>query len=398
MKFECEKSILLDAVRAAGAAVSAVNLPVEQNIRLHLNGKDLTVVGNDQNLTIQKQISVNGIEDGEICVPSKKTIDLVGALNQSTSIEIINVDDHASDSELPESPDFDDEELPATALAGSPVNIISGNTKYILHQFQASSSEMLEKNKDAAASKISAQKFIAGLKQVIGMTSTSPSRPALNGVYIAMEETGKTKCLRLVASDTFRLGISDLEGISLPGSEPVLIPAASLNRLISLIGEEEELEIFVEPTQASFVFGNTTIVTQLLPAEFPEYKKLLPDDYPDILTVSRDGLSAALMRVAIMARDDENQLVRAVLKKDSMDLSAQDKKTGSGLDTIPASFSGEEISVGFNAVFMQEILKNLPDKEITAALNGALKPIHIKGTETSGFQALLMPVRLRPDS
>ncbi len=397
MKFECEKSSLLDAVKAAGSAVTGVNLPVEQNIRMHLKGKELTVVGNDQNITIQKIISVNGKEDGEVCLPSKKIIDLVAALNQSADIETINIDDNVSGDELPEPADSDEEELPAV-MAGSPVNIISGDTKYKLHQFQASGFEILTKNKDASPSKVDAQKFVAGLKQVIGMTSNSASRPALGGVNISMEEAGKKKYLRLVASDTFRLGISDLEGISIPGEDSVLVPAGTLNRLTALIGDEEELEISIEPTQASFAFGNTTIVTQLLPAEFPDYKKLLPDDYPDTLTVSIQDLSAALNRVAVMASDDENQLIRAVLKKDSIDLSAQDKKTGSGSDTIKATFSGEEIAIGFNARYMQEILKNLPDKEISAELNGALKPIYIKGTETTGFQALLMPVRLNSSS
>ena len=387
MKFKSEKKQLLEAVKAAGLAVTSVSLPIDQHIRISLKGKELTVVGSDPSLTIQTVLPVDGEEDGEICLPSKAIMDVTTALNQHPKVSVVSISD---EKEIELDSETDDEE--SVASAGNKVSIFGDKGgSFTLHQLSAGNFISLTIDKDAAKTKLNAQDFITSLKQVVDMASKTPSRPVLNGILIEVEEKGSTK---LVASDTFRLGIKDLGGKALSGIESVLIPANSINKLISLVDDAEEIIFSVENNQAGFEFKDTTVVTQLLSGDFPDYRKLLVEDNPDTLEIKKEDLDTALGQVVVMAKEDANQLIKADLKKDQIELSADDKNRGSASVTVKASYDGEEMSIGLNAVYLRDILKSLEDDTFVAKLNGPLKPLFIHGKEAKTFQCLLMPVRL----
>ena len=79
-----------------------------------------------------------------------------------------------------------------------------------------------------------AQLLAEGLRQVVRAALTDDSRaPQLTGVLMVATETG----LRLVATDSYRLAVRDLDGVSAldPGSE-VLVPARALVEIQRLVG------------------------------------------------------------------------------------------------------------------------------------------------------------------
>ncbi len=393
MKFKCEKGALLEAVRAAGMAVTAVSLPAEQNIRFSLTGKKLTIVGNDSTLTIQSVLNVDGQEDGEICLPSKSILDIAMVLNQHPDVGAVEISDAGEDIDLAEAEEGAEDELPVKAPSGKRVSITGGKgADFTLHQLPAGDFNSLSIGKNADKAKLKTEDFVNALKQVVDMASKSPSRPVLNGVLIEAEEKGKT---RLVSSDTFRLGIRDLEGAAFSDTgSSVLVPVANITRLISLVDNAEEISFSVEETQVGFEFNGTVVITQLLSGDFPDYKKLLEDNGANTLELKRDELDQALKMVSVMAREDANQLIKADIKKDVVELSAVDRNKGSAVTTVKASYDGEDISVGLNAGYLQDVLKALEDEDMIARLSDSLKPIFIHGKKIKNFQCLLMPVRL----
>lgn len=388
MKFTCEKSVLHNAVKAAGSAVSNVSLPVEQNVKLMLKGEKLNVSGNDSSMTIKTNLVVKGEEDGNICLPAKVLTEALSALAQSSEVGAVTISDQMGDSK---ETDGDNK----NSLL--PVSISGGSTHYSILQLPAGDFTSLEMGKDATTSKLKAKDFVNAAKQVIGMVSTNERRVVLTGVLI---ENEKSKTMRLVASDTFRLGIRDIQGVELPkgAQESVLIPANGLRRLLSLIEDShDDITLQLEENQISFEFGETILISQLLPGEFPEYRKLIPADYPDQLTLKKAALEEALRNVSVMAKDDPHQLIKANISKTTLELTAQEKSKGSSVESIDVKFTGEDVSIGFNSRYLSDALRSLEDDEIVIALNGAFKPIFIEGKKNTDFRCLLMPVRLSTD-
>ena len=54
---------------------------------------------------------------------------------------------------------------------------------------------------------------------------------------------------------------------------------------------------------AAFEIGSTRVTTRLIEQEFPDYRKLLPEPFPNVLTASKEALLDGIRRVKLLARD-----------------------------------------------------------------------------------------------
>ena len=108
--------------------------------------------------------------------------------------------------------------------------------------------------------------------------------------------------LRLVATDSYRLAIRDLPGVSmLEADQKVLVGAKGLAEVQRLLGDGD-IEVFLAEREVTFRVGTADITTRLIEGDFPNYPQLIPSGYPNQLGVGRDALSAAVNRVRWSAR------------------------------------------------------------------------------------------------
>ena len=118
--------------------------------------------------------------------------------------------------------------------------------------------------------------------------STDDARPILTGVLLAATAEG----VRLVATDSYRLAVRDLPGVSmLPEGQKVLVGAKGLGEVQRLLGDGE-IEVFLGERDVTFRLAHTEVTARLIEGDFPNYQQLIPSGYPNRLTVDRDALSA----------------------------------------------------------------------------------------------------------
>ena len=178
------------------------------------------------------------------------------------------------------------------------------------------------------------------LRQVVRAASSEDSRPILTGVLMAAEQGG----LRLVATDSYRLAVRDLPGIGvLPEGQKVLVPSRALAELQRLLSSAAKAVTAPAPAadegtdggtaaaavpaavlrlgdhDATFEVGPVKLTTRLIEGEFPNYRQLIPNDYPNRLIVGRDALLDAVRRVKLLARDATTP-VRIALRPDGIEL------------------------------------------------------------------------------
>lgn len=361
MKFRCERDSLAEAFLTASRATSGRSgLPVLSGLQLELAGSRLTVTGTDLDLTIQLQLEVGGERDGTLVLPAKLVADIVRSLG-SGAVEI--------------------------AADGDDVSITGGRTEFTVRSFAADDYPRLAAPSTSAVT-LPAAEFGDALRQVVRAASSDEARPILTGVLLTAESDG----LRLVATDSYRLAVRDLPGTSVLGPDQrVLVPAKALSELQRLLPSDGDLTLRLGERDVTFDIDGTRVTTRLIEGEFPNYRQLIPPSLPNRLTVQREPLLEALRRVKIFARDTHP--VRLQLSADSLRLTGvQDE--GNASENLDARYEGEEMTVAFNADYLNSGVEAATADEITIETSNPVKPAILRGVGNPEFLYLLMPVRV----
>jgi DNA polymerase-3 subunit beta len=224
---------------------------------------------------------------------------------------------------------------------------------------------------------------------VVRAASTDEARPILTGVLLTAENDG----LRLVATDSYRLAVRDLPGVSVLGADQkVLVPGRALTELQRVLGMGGELVLRLGERDATFEIGSTRLTTRLIEGEFPNYRQLIPASHPNTHTVEREPLLEAIRRVKILARDATP--VRLQISADGLKLTAITQDVGNATEELDASAEGADLTVAFNPDYLAAGVEAVGSDQITLSTIDALKPAVVRGVGRDDYLYLLMPVRV----
>ena len=240
--------------------------------------------------------------------------------------------------------------------------------------------------------RIAAAAFAEALRQVVPGASRDDARPILTGVLLTASAGG----LRLVATDSYRLALRDLQGVSmLEEGQKVLVAAKGLGEVQRLLsGETGEIEVVLGEREVVFRVGTTEVTTRLIEGEFPNYQQLIPSGYPNRLTVSRDALQAAVNRVRLVGQSKDTAPIRLGMSSEGLELSAIAQDVGEAHESVEAKYEGTDLTVAFNSQFLLDGIDAAASDEVVIESIDPLKPAVMKATDSGDFLYLLMPVRI----
>lgn len=371
MKLRCERDVLAEALSTAGRAVASRGaLPVLSGVRMELEGDQLTLTGSDLELTVSVQLTVAGLADGVSVVPSRLLNDIVKALEPG-AVELETNDETA--------------------------RIASGRSEFSLKPLPADEFPKVSAVEGDEV-RFDAEALVGALRQVLPAASTDDNRQILTGVLLAASDGEGSEGLRLVATDSYRLAVVDLPGVSvLSSGKSVLVPSRALSELSKALGDGGEITLRLGERDASFAVagdnGAVRLTTRLIEGDYPNYQGLIPQSQPNLLTVSREPLIEALRRVKLLARDATP--VRMQMSADGLELRAVTQDVGEGTESLDATYTGDELTVAFNPDYLLAGIEAVEAEEISLATIDSLKPAVVRDPTTDDFLYLLMPVRVQ---
>src|SRR6185369_16327839 len=199
------------------------------------------------------------------------------------------------------------------------------------------------------------------------------SRYALNGALLSFGE-GK---LQMVATDGHRLALAatDLEKDKLGSdSAKVIIPKKALLELAKLTaGSDEELEFSRDENHLYFEVQNRHLTSRMLAGQFPNYDLVLPKGNDKTITLNADKITQAIKRAALMA-DERSHGVKVDLAAGKLGISSQSADVGEAKETIPLDYTGESVSIGFNAAYLLEFLNVVSTDDVLLELKDEQSP------------------------
>ena len=247
---------------------------------------------------------------------------------------------------------------------------------------------------DRSQAAADAAELSRALRQVVRAASTDEVRPVLTGVLWSFGDGA----VRLVATDSYRLALREVPLKEGPPEGEMIVPGRALAELGRHLGSSGsasgsgEVTIRVGEAQAVCQVGRTRLVTRLIEGEFPKYRQLVPEGYPNKLAVDRGEFSQAVQRVSVVA--GTNTPVKVHLG-DEVRLTAVEAGVGEAAEVLEgAAYEGESMVVAFNPRFLGDGLDAVEGEQAILEVSSPTKPGVLHGEDRPEFTYIAMPVRL----
>lgn len=345
-------------------AVGKVTLPVLNNVLIRVEDNKVSLVTTNLDMAIVDFLPVSDSKDGVITVPAKLLAEFISNLPRNEKIKI-TVNDYK-----------------ITVTAGKYSSSINGASADDFPELP----EINEKN--AVIFKMGIDEFKNGINQVAIASSNDLTRPALTGVYFNTYD----KTLAIAATDGYRLAEKKLVK-NVQSDISVIVPTSSLQEVLRSIDDSmEEIEISFNDDLVRFRLGEVEIISKLIDASYPDYKRLIPKDNNIKLEVDREELIRVTKLAALFARRSASGSIVCEAKKPNIfSVRSVASELGENDSTIETKVE-EEGKISLNSRFLSDALNVLDAKTIILEFANKVSPIILKNKNNDDYTHIVMPL------
>jgi DNA polymerase-3 subunit beta len=198
-----------------------------------------------------------------------------------------------------------------------------------------------------------------------------------------------------VGTDGHRLAMTQKK-IAEPVNEEmkIILSRKSVSELRRFLDEETKpVKLTIGKNHILFAVNGIHFLTRLIEGTYPNYEQVLPADNNKAINVGRDAFSRALRIVSIMSKE-RSSAVKVDINPDSMVISTSNPDLGDAKDEISVKYSGEAMTVAFNAKYLLDVLSAMESETIVLKMNEPLSPTLIMEEGRDDYKCVVMPMRL----
>ncbi|RME27803.1 MAG: DNA polymerase III subunit beta [Deltaproteobacteria bacterium] len=247
---------------------------------------------------------------------------------------------------------------------------------------------------DVGLSKVDAEQLSEMIEKTYFAISTEEARHSLNGAFL--EKVGDK--FRLTATDGHRLAMVERpmirEGDFGNITEGLLLPRKGLmeaKRVIENLKSEASIGHF--DNSLVLKVGSTTLVMRLLDGQFPDYRKVIPDEQKIRFSADRKKLMDSLRRVSIFSVD-KNMGVKLTVKKNALLVTNSNPDLGEAKEEIEIDYTGESMTIGFNARYLLDAMSVMSGEAVSVSMDDDISPGVFKEQDDPDFTCVVMPMRI----
>ncbi len=400
MRVSCLQENLAKGLAIVGRAVSSRStMPVLANILLEARDNQLRLAATNLEIGVTCWIGAKVEDEGSITVPARLLTEFVNSLP----------------------PDRIDLEL---TVRTQTLNLRCANFDANMKGIDAANFPIIPTIEGVSGAEYSALEGMrielesTGLRkmvdQVVFAAANDESRPTLTGVEVTFKEGRIT----LAATDGYRLSVRSAQ---VDGSMPdmpvtVIVPARSLGELARVSADADEsrpVQVLVtrERNQILFqvwgrggegkggAFHRVELASQLIDANFPDYRAIIPKTHTTRTVVDTASLLKAVRVAFLFARDNAN-IVRLKIKPANgsggghVSLAATSNDMGDSVNDLEAMIEGDDLEISFNAKYLIDVLSQIDEPQVVLETTQPTRPGTIRplGIGEDVFLHVVMPM------
>lgn len=367
MRVCCERDELLKGVRNAVRAISSRStLPILANLFVEARDNVLRLVGTDLEVGIECTVRARVEEPGALTIPARVLSQILSSLPG----EEINLQVEEANMAL----------------------LRCGRSEYRLLGLPADEFPLLPQVGEDVAFSMDPTLLRDVIRETIFAASKDEARAILMGALFSI----RGDVLRVVATDTHRLALSEAPLRESPGRDAsFIVPASALGEVARMAGQApEEVVIKGSENQLMFSFGQMSLITRLIEGQFPNYEQVIPREAKLTIIADKSEFLSAIRRLDIVAKENANRVVFN-LSDGELVMTAESQEVGKAEERLPVDSEGEPFEVAFNAQYLAEALNVMGTKEVRLELTGPVNPGVMKpmGGERP-FIYVVMPMQI----
>ncbi len=373
MKFIVSSQLLSKNLQNISGIISPnKSVPIVENILFTMEGMDLSLTATDLETTMVAHVALAQAEgEGSVAVPARLVVETLKTLPDVPVVFTVNDENN--------------------------IEIAAETARYNLIGFEADQFPKMPEMTDAKTFNMPVQHLCNAIAKTSFATGSADIRPVMGGILCQLE----AQKVIFVATDGHRMVKYEDKDVTTGLSESIILPKKPMLQLKNILQTvEDEIRVEFNASQVSFTVQSLTVISKLVEGRYPNYASVIPQDNANTLKVERSMMLQKLKNIFLYSNQSTHQ-VRLMITATELTLSAEDRElSNKAVVTMPCTYDGEDLSIGFSSKFLQEFLTNLDTTEVLFKLShatgpGLIFPVYADDEKVSeDILMLVMPVML----
>ncbi|WP_419939078.1 DNA polymerase III subunit beta [Candidatus Palauibacter sp.] len=373
MRFSITREALQKGLAASAAAVpTRAALPVLSNILIHAEDDAVRLSGTDMSIFVSLSVPAEISEAGVVALPARQLLEISRVLDDAP-VKFAAADGNRDG-------------------VATGVDIECGRSKFRLYGQAPDEFPDFPEIDFADGWEMSAGELQTLIERTSFAVSTEDSRPILNGILWQLRGAATV----MVATNGHRLAkmSRELDVSGPPAEADLIIPPKALSQVQKLYPADTVLQIARSENHLAFRSEDREVFTSLIEGPYPNYEQVIPSDNDKVAIVNRAALETAVRRVAVMA-DDSTRRVRLSFRSGDLGFKVQTPDLGEAEDALSLDYEGEDIQIGFNATYLLEVLRHMPEEDVRMTFKAPERAATFSpASDEPDYLCLVMPLRI----
>jgi DNA polymerase-3 subunit beta len=367
MKFTCSRDDILKEISVAQEVISSKNsLSILSNVLLTAAKGELKLQATDLKVGFETSLPVDIGQEGSTTAFCDKLLNILRSLPEG---------------------DVELEQSDPTMLRIRP---LAKKVDFQLRCIPSDKYPELARASDNMYFDFPQKDFIEMVSRTLFAVSDDETRYFMNGIFLEKRDDS----LIMVATDGRRLAfISRKIPVRMENLKGVILPPKILQIVRRLSSGEGSLSLALTDKNVFIRMGATRLSSNLIDGQFPDYRRVIPDNQKYRATVEKKALEDALRRVSLLVEQKSRKVVFA-MAEGTLTIMSKESELGVATEEVPCEYSGPQMSFAVNCMYMSEPLREIGSATVTMEFSDVNKAITLRPAPDEGYTNIIMPMQL----